>query len=227
VLGGFRRPERLPPSRIAALLESGALVVDTRAAADFAAGHVPGTINIPLNRSFTTWAGWLVPYGHDFYLVVDDRDPRAVDEAVRDLAMIGLDRVAGYFGIGVVAEWAAGGRALETVPQIGPGELAERLGGGDVAVVDVRGRSEWEAGHLPGVGNIPVGYLTQRLAELPRDRPLVLHCQSGARSAIAASVLRAKGLTNVVNLAGGFAEWQRAGHPVERETPAGELVETR
>jgi hydroxyacylglutathione hydrolase len=98
---------------------------------------------------------------------------------------------------------------------------------GDVAVLDVRGRTEWESGHLPGVENIPLGYLTDRLAEIPRDKPLVVHCQSGARSAIATSVLQAQGLTNVVNLTGGFADWQKAGHPVSREVSSEELVGVR
>jgi rhodanese-related sulfurtransferase len=98
---------------------------------------------------------------------------------------------------------------------------------GDVAILDVRGHAEWEAGHLPGVENIPLGYVTDRLDEIPRCKPLVVYCQSGARSAIAASVLRAKGLTNAVNLTGGFAHWQNAGHPVEREVAAGDLVGAR
>ncbi|HEV2148807.1 MAG TPA: rhodanese-like domain-containing protein [Longimicrobiaceae bacterium] len=225
VLGGLERPQRLPEGRLAELLGEGALVVDTRPAAEFAAGHVPGTISIPLNRSFTTWAGWLVPYDRPFYLLVDDAGPGAVDEAVRDLAMIGLDRVAGWFGADVVAAWAAGGRELQTTPQITSAELAQRMGGGGVAVLDVRGAAEWEAGHLPGVPNLPVGYLADRLDEVPRDRPLVVHCQGGARSAIAASVLQAKGFRDVINLAGGYADWQAGGHPTERSAaepaPAG------
>ena len=219
VLGGLKRPQRLPETRLAGVLAEGATVVDARSAAEFAAGHVPGTISIPLNRSFTTWAGWLVPYDRDFYLLLDDAGPQAADEAVRDLAMIGLDRVAGWFGAEAVGAWAAEGRALQTVPQITSAELAERMRDGSVAVLDVRGAAEWEAGHLPGVENVPVGYLADRLDEVPRDRPLVLHCQAGARSAIAASVLQAKGFGNVVNLVGGYAAWQAGGHPVERGAP--------
>jgi len=216
VLGGMPRPPRLEDARLAELLEEGALVVDTRRAADFAAGHVPGTLGIPLNRSFTTWAGWLVPYDRDFYLILDDADPASVDEAVRDLAMIGLDRVAGWFGAGAVDARAAAGGGLQSTPRITSPELAERMRDGSVAVLDVRGAAEWEAGHLPGVGNVPLGYLADRLAEIPRDRPLVVHCQSGMRSAIAAGLLQAKGFTNVIDLAGGYADWKAGGHPTER-----------
>jgi hydroxyacylglutathione hydrolase len=224
ILGHFERPARLPASALAGLLEQGALVVDTRHAADFASAHVPGTINIPLNRSFNTWAGWLVPYDREFYLVVDDQCTHCIDDAVRDLAMIGLDRVSGYFGADVVQAWAAGGRQLASIRQIDARQLAADMASGDVAVVDVRGRAEWEAGHIAGVPNIPVGYLAEHLAELERSKPLVIHCQSGARSAIASSVLQAKGFTNVVNLAGGIAAWLASGQPVERELPAEPLT---
>lgn len=224
LLGGFHRPERTPPSRLEALIGEGALVVDTRAAADYASRYVPGTINIPLNRSFTTWAGWLVPYDRDFYLIVDAACEPCIDEAVRDLAMVGLDRVAGYFTSEVIDAWWAGGRELGSVPQVGIDELARRLRRDDLTVIDVRGRAEWEAGHLPDVMHIPVGYLADRLDEIPRDRPVVVQCQAGARSAIAASVLRAKGLTNVINLVGGFADWERAGYAVERVEGAGDLT---
>ena len=224
VLHGFGRPERLPASRLDDLLESGAIVIDTRHAADFARGHVPGTINIALNKSFNTWAGWLVPFDRDFYLIITDQCTHCVDESVRDLAMIGLDRVTGYFGSEVVDQWAERGRELASIPQITVNELDQRVRDGDVTVLDVRGHAEWEAGHLPGVKNISLGFLSDRLEEIPRDRPLVVHCQSGARSAIATSVLRAKGFSNVVNLTGGFAAWQDAGHPVERSASSDALV---
>lgn len=217
VLGGLRRPQRLAETRLPRLMEQGALVVDTRHAAEYAQAHVPGTINIPLNRSFTTWAGWLIPYDRDFYLVLNDSCTHCVDEAVKDLAMIGLDRVAGYFGTEVLESWSRHGGELGTVPQITSRELAERLRADDVVVLDVRGAAEWEAGHLPGAENIPVGYLAERLAEIPRERPLVVHCQGGGRSAIAASLLLSKGFDNVINLTGGYADWQAADNPTERE----------
>jgi hydroxyacylglutathione hydrolase len=215
LLGGFRRPRRLPETRLPALLESGALVVDTRHAADFAARHVPGTLNIPLNRGFTTWAGWMVPYDRDFYLLLDDACTHCLDRAAKDLAMIGLDRLSGYFGVEVLEAWTADGRELESIPRVTASELAEKLSHGSVAVLDVRGAAEWAAGHLPGVPNIPAGFLADRLGEIPRGRPLVVYCQTGARSAIAASLLQARGFHDVVDLRGGFADWRAGGHPVE------------
>ena len=222
LLNGFRRPPTLANERLASLLEEGALVVDTRHAGDFAAEHVPGTVNIPLNRSFNTWAGWLIPYDRDFYLIVEADCAHCVEEAVKDLATIGLDRIAGVFGGEVVDAWAAEGRPLGIVPQISVDDLAgDALG--DATVVDVRGRVEWEAGRLPDVPNIPLGHLADRLDEIPRDRPVVLHCQSGSRSAIAASLLQAHGFENVHNLSGGYKAWQASGRPVEPGTPEPEL----
>lgn len=214
ILGGLPHPRRLPGAMLGELLEQGAIVVDTRPPADFAAGHVPGTINIPLGGSFTTWSGWLLPYDRDVHLLVEGGDEEVGAAAARDLAMIGLDRVAGIFGSYALEAWTAAGRELATVQQATPGEVAGIMERGEATVLDVRGRSEWEAGHLPGVPNIPAGYLSARLDELPSDRPIVVHCQSGLRSAIAASMLQAHGRNDVINMTGGFAAWREADLPV-------------
>jgi hydroxyacylglutathione hydrolase len=149
------------------------------------------------------------------YLIADDEN--AAGAAVRDLAMIGLDRVAGILGTESLGAWTSTGRTLETVTQLTPSEAAARLERSDVEVIDVRGRTEWEAGHLPGVQNIPLGYLAEHLDELPGDRMVVLQCQGGGRSSIAAALLQSRGMKNVANLAGGYSAWQNAGLPVARD----------
>jgi hydroxyacylglutathione hydrolase len=215
-LGGFRRPERLDDGaldRVAA--DRGALIIDIRPAPDFAAGHLAGTLNIPVGRSFTAWAGALVPSDQELYLVAGDRAESAVDDAARGMAMIGLDRVSGWFGGDALAA-VERRRPLTQVVQRGPSAVAGALARGEVTVIDVRAPAEWEAGHLPGVANLPLASLPGRLDELPRDRPLVVQCQAGSRSSIAASLLRARGFADVANLAGGYAAWERAGLPVER-----------
>ena len=221
VLGGFHPPPRRRDEALAEALRAGATVVDIRPAVEFSNGHVPGTISIPLNRSFNTWAGWLVPYDRDFFLFAASGEAeRRLEEAVRDLAFVGLDRIAGWFGPGALALHGAA-QLLQTTPQMTPAELYERFDTGEVEVVDVRGQTEWSAGHLPGVRNIPLGLLPDHAAELPRDRPIVLHCQSGGRSNIAASVLQAHGFDNVINLQGGYRQWSEEGRPVERGEAAG------
>jgi hydroxyacylglutathione hydrolase len=213
---GEIRPVKLPVDRLAALLSAGATVVDARPAREFALGAVPGTINLPLNRAFTTWSGSLLPYDADLYLLLDDRRQSTVDGVVRQLAGIGLDRVVGYFGTEVLEAWPASRGALQAIPQLDAPEVRAGAAEGRLALLDVRSPWEWEAGHLPGSSNIPVAELEQRLAEIPRDRPLVVHCQSGSRAAIAASLLRARGVADVRVFSGGFAGWTEAGYPVER-----------
>ncbi|HEU4723161.1 MAG TPA: rhodanese-like domain-containing protein, partial [Gemmatimonadaceae bacterium] len=215
-LGGVPRPTRLPAKALHELLDGGQVVVDTRAAAEYAAGHAPGTLNIPLGDSFTTWAGWLLPYDRDIHLLVAAGCAHCLDEAVRDLAMIGLDRVAGVVGADAVESWTDAGNALETVRQVTPEEVARLVARREAVVVDVRGRAEWEEGHVPGAANVPLGYLADRLDELPTDRLVVLQCRSGSRSAIAASVLETHRRANVANLIGGWVAWQRAGLLAER-----------
>jgi hydroxyacylglutathione hydrolase len=238
VLGGIPQPAHRPGVELADALARGAVVVDTRAAAAVAARHVPGTLNNPLGGAFLTWAGALLPDDPELYLIVGHGEPGATPptltngasplaEAVRSLTMIGVDRVAGYFTAEALGAWMAAHGELARTPQMTSDELASRLAAdavarGELAVVDVRGRAEWEAGHLPGVPNIPLGALPDRLAELPRDRPVVLHCQGGSRSAIAASVLRAHGFQDVVNLEGGFRGWAGGGHRVEHPDAAAE-----
>ncbi len=214
ILGGFDVPKRGTASDIAQALANGAAVLDLRPAADFAAAHIPGTLNVPLNKSFSTWAGWLVKYDQPFHLIANESD---VAHAVRELAMIGLDHAAAWYALDVVAEWKASGKPLGTVAKTDAASVAPRIAMGEVTVLDVRNRTEYEAGHLPGSLHIPVGHLTSRLAEIPRDKPIIVQCQAGARSAIATSVLQKLGVTNATDLIGGFAAWEQGGHPVERE----------
>lgn len=206
ILGGFHVPERIAAQTLPELLARKALVIDTRPAPEYAAGHVPGTINIPLNSSFVTWAGWLIQTG-EFYLIVDAATSSSrLAEVARSLALIGLDRIAGYFDAATV-----GGD--KTIDQITAQELSSRIG--EVTVVDVRSANEWRGGHLPGAMHIPLGYLEERSAEIPRSKPVVVQCQSGARSAIAASMLERLGVAKAINLAGGFSGWSSAGLAVE------------
>ncbi len=215
VLGGFPRPAHATRPVLAHALAAGAAVIDLRPAPDFAAGHVPGTLNIPLNKSFSTWAGWLVRYDVDIHLIADDE--ATVARAVRELVMIGLDRVTTWYALSVLDEWARDGGAIGTITRTDADALAPRLARDEVTVIDVRNRTEWDAGHLPGALHIPVGHLSERVASIPRDKPIVLQCQGGARSAIAASVMHRLGVTDAIDLVGGFAAWQAAGHAVVKD----------
>ncbi|HEV8198229.1 MAG TPA: MBL fold metallo-hydrolase [Gemmatimonadales bacterium] len=210
ILGGLALPARLPDHRLGELLGSRAVVLDPRPAADFAAGHFAGTLNIPFNKSFPTYAGSLLPYDRDFYLLVDPGHPERLEQIVRSLAMIGLDTIAGYF---VTTGHPAGPPEPERTSQMTIAALAARAP--DVVVLDVRGRAEWDAGHILGAIHIPLSELPDRVAELPPERPIAVHCQGGGRSAIAASLLLARGFPSVANVTGGFGQWTAAGLPVQ------------
>ncbi len=210
-LGGFPHPPQIAAEKLSALMEDGALVVDTRPATEFAAHHVAGSINIPLNQSFTTWAGSLIPFDREFYLIVSAGDGHIVDEATRDLAMIGLDGLKGYFAAAAIDASSS----IASSEQVSVEDLAKRMQSGGVQVIDVRAATEFEAGHLHGVAHIPLGSLPDRLNEIARDTPIVVHCQGGGRSAIAASILKANGFTDVANLTGGYGEWEKKGLPTE------------
>jgi hydroxyacylglutathione hydrolase len=210
------RPPRVGVPELAAALAAGTPVVDTRPVREYVGRAIPGTINIPANRSFVTWSGSLLPYDRDFYLIAEDRGANGAGDLLRALAGIGLDRVAGTAGSNALDAWQAAGRSIETISPIAMDEVAGAMATGDIGVLDVRSRSEWAAGHLPGAANIPLGELEDRIGELPRQRPLVVQCQTGSRAGIAASLLRARGVTGVRLYGGGFAEWSAAGKSVER-----------
>ncbi len=214
ILGAFPTPAHGDLVSLDRALATGVAVVDSRPASEFAKAHVPGTINVPLGKSFSTWAGWLVRYDVDIHLIADSA--HGIEHAVRELVMIGLDRVTTWYDAAIVGEWRAAGRPTGTVVRTDAATLAPQLAREAVTVVDVRNRSEWDAGHLPGAIHIPVGHLADRLAEIPRDKPIVMQCESGARSAIATSVLQRLGVSGVANLSGGIQGWQRAGHAVVR-----------
>src|SRR5690606_39597454 len=122
----------------------------------------------------------------------------------QDLVMIGLDRLVGYF---LWEEVRAARDAFESTGQISAAELSERLGSGDLVVLDVRSEAEWHEGHLAGARHVPLGELRDRVAELPRDRTVVVHCLGGTRSAIGSSILQAAGITGAINFAGGYNAW--------------------
>jgi len=190
-------------------------IVDARPAATFAAGFIPGTLNIPAGKLFTTWAGSLLDYDRDVVLLVEEEDAGGehATALARQLAMIGHDRVTAWGGSAVFEGWHRAGGRLEKIPSVDAQTLAAR-DPSELQLIDVRGDAEWREGHIPGARHLFLGDLDDASAELRRDLPIVVSCQGGTRSSIAASLLRARGFIDVQNFAGGFAEWKRLGLPV-------------
>ncbi len=213
VLGSLREPPRLADDDLAAALERGDVVVDVRATKDVLAGAIPGTLGIPVGGSFPTWAGWLLPYDRAVSLLADD--PARVLAAVRQLSLIGLDRVTGWYGAGAYAAWERARGPLAVTQAIGAADAFARAGRGELVMLDVRGAEEYASGHVPGARHVPLGELPDRANELPRDRPVALFCGGGTRSRIGVSVLRRAGFTQLLDQGGGFPAHAAAGLPVE------------
>lgn len=223
ILGKPPTAPRLGAAGLTTALAQGARVVDIRRTADYARGYVPGTINMPLGSSFVVRAGWILSYDADFFLLTDAEDDGTVKAALAELAMIGLDRCAGWFGGDVLAAArSVGAQAL--VPQVDPAGLAALLARDAVTLIDVRNGDEWAEGHIAGAVHIPLGRLEERLDEVDTSRPVVVQCRTGSRSSIAASLLQARGVADVRNLAGGIVAWENAALPVvpEESTVAGD-----
>jgi hydroxyacylglutathione hydrolase len=206
---------RLDAAAVREAIASGAWVIDVRGSADFARAHVPGTINIPASKSLATYAGTVLDYEKP--IVVIARTQEQALHVIGQLAMIGLDMTAGFATLDVLQQMKSEGRPLAGVQLIDPRTLADKTAGNGVRVVDVRGRSEWNQGHLPNATHVYLGDVVEKTDTWKRGERIVLHCQSGTRSSIAASLLMARGFTDVTNLSGGFDAWRKAGLPVSRD----------
>jgi len=204
--------KKLTKEDFSTALKKGVKVIDTRLKADFASGFIPGTINIQGNNAFATWMGWLVSYEEPFILIAPEEKH---DDLVRKLMRIGLDNVYGY--VPDVSVWKELGHELERGNVISLKEFKEILSTNHTQIVDLRGASEYKAGHLKGAENVFVGTLEANIAKIKKDQPVVIHCQSGDRTALGYSLLVKHGYHNVKNYSGGIAEWINEGNPVITE----------
>nr|HMQ55811.1 rhodanese-like domain-containing protein [Anaerolineae bacterium] len=148
-------------------------------------------------------------YDQPFYLIAAEN---ALPGLVRNLISIGLDNIDGVFDPEVVTRQTQ----LQHYDSASLDQIADKVVNGEVVVLDVRGTSEWNEGHIPGARHIMLGYLPERLSELPTDKPVVVHCRTNNRSAIGASLLQAKGFKNVIKLTEGYQGWAKAHLPIER-----------
>lgn len=194
---------RLSREQFIAAYNQGIKVIDTRNKAEFAKGFIPGSLNIQGNNSFSTWCGWLLNYQEQFMLVAEASQ---MEDLTRKLMRIGLDNIYGY-----VDNIADLGIPLQKADVIGMEEFAAHIKKGDAQIVDVRGLTEYEQGHIEGAEHVFVGTIGNNLDKISREKPVIIHCQAGDRSAIAYSVLRKYGFDNVKNYSGGMKEWKEKG----------------
>jgi hydroxyacylglutathione hydrolase len=214
----------LPPLRpieskeLETLLAEGGIALDVRPGDQFAAGHVPGSVNIALSGQFASWAGALLGLSARPVLIAESQE--AISEAQTRLARVGLEDARGYLKGGVAA-WSAAGLPLATLDQITVEALSNRLQGPGLQVLDVRREPEWEAGHIAGAFWWPLDNFKVAPPEIDRNTPIAVHCKGGYRSMIACSLLQRAGFRSVVNVAGGFDAWQQAKLSVVTEKPVG------
>jgi glyoxylase-like metal-dependent hydrolase (beta-lactamase superfamily II)/rhodanese-related sulfurtransferase len=205
--------EAFTPDQVLDRQRAGDLVLDTRPAKEFGAGHVPGSVNIPLAGQFAGSAGTLLGLDHDLITVAEDQ--AAVEESRTRLARVGFERVVGYLD-GGMTRWAGDQKPTAHIMQISAAELKRELSEepGSIQIVDVRRKAEWDQGHIPGALHKPLDHVTEMLGDLDAAKPVVVHCKGGYRSAIACSLIQRAGFENVTNLIGGIDAWQSTGQEV-------------
>jgi rhodanese-related sulfurtransferase/glyoxylase-like metal-dependent hydrolase (beta-lactamase superfamily II) len=191
--------------------DAGAQILDVRDPAEYAKGHLAGTINIGLGGQYATWAGTVLDNTKPIVIIAE---PGREQEAALRLGRIGFDHVKGYMNRGMEA-LAGRPDLLWPTERISAPILAEELASADPPLLlDIRNPREWATKHIDGSVNIPLNHLQERIAEIPRDRRLAVHCAGGYRSSIAASILHQYGITHLIEMAGGLAAWEAAQLPV-------------
>ena len=200
----------LSPEELIAKQAAGAVVLDTRPAPQFFAGHIPGAVHIALAGQYASWAATILGLDKEIILVAEDEEQ--LDQSRTRLARVGIERVIGALD-GGMQSW--GSRKMAAIDQISVEDLHRQLT--DIQVIDVRRESEWEEGHIEGAHLMALHVLETKLASLDRDRPVAVHCKGGYRSAIAASLVQRAGFQNVRNVTGGFDAWRACGLPEIRE----------
>lgn len=182
--------------------QTNALILDTRDPQVFAKGFIPNSINIGLNGQFAPWVGALIPdLKQEILLVTEDGK---VQEAITRLARVGYDNTIGYLEGGIEA-WQNSGKEIDQIESISAEEFETVLNTNDhVSALDVRKPGEYEAEHLEATLTRPLDYINDWTTEIHPNETYYIHCAGGYRSMIAASILKARGINNVIDIAGGY-----------------------
>lgn len=200
-------PAPIDPRSLEVALGQGAQLVDTRSAEAFAGAHVPASLAIPADM-LAAWAGWLLDYDRDVYLIVDRQ--QELDGIVRTLYRLGFDRIRGYLRNGLRA-WATSGRDFRTLPVVHAKELPARGRSSKNVLLDVRSLTEYAAGHIPGSRHHYAGEITDKIYGWPDDTWVTTYCESGRRAVIAAAALRRLGYQNVEVCLGSMQAYRALG----------------
>ncbi|TMF85265.1 MAG: hypothetical protein E6I11_06150 [Chloroflexi bacterium] len=197
----------LTADEVARMMDDGAAVVDVRIGRDYDRGHIPGSYNVGIDGPVSAWVGWLIARGRPLILV--GGGDKELHKAQRQLLRIGYDTIAGGLDGGIEA-WQSSGREVSTFETIDVEDMAQWvLSAEPMTVVDTRDEHEWVAGHVPGAVHMYVPDVPLRADEIPRDAPVAVHCASGYRAGIAASLLEQAGLKRIIHVNGEYSDWDR------------------
>lgn len=194
--------------------DAGAQILDVRDPAEYAKGHLAGSINIGLGGQYATWAGTVLDRTKPIVIIAE---PGREQEAALRLGRIGFDHVKGYLKNGMEALAGRPDLVWPTERVVAPIVAEELAAPHPPLVLDVRAPREWASKHMAGSLNVPLNHLQERVSEIPRDRRIAVHCAGGYRSSIAISILHQNGITNLIEMVGGIAAWEAAKLPVVSE----------
>ena len=211
LLGCLPLPAPLSAAEFRAEINKGAIIVDTSEEGAFGGIHIKGAYSIWL-EGLPAFAGWVIPYDKPILLVLENQTN--LEKAVHYLIRAGYDNIAGYL-YGGMESWYNAGLPIESLPLISANQLKNMLDHNEkLLILDTRSQEEWDSGHIKGALHIYVGYLEQRLAEVPRDKPVVVYCRTGHRAGLGASILLRANYQVVYNFPGSIKAWTAAGFPV-------------
>jgi len=187
-----------------------ALVLDVRPEADYIKGHIPNSVFIGLNGGFAPWVGALITDIKQPIVLVVPEGKSA--EAVTRLSRVGYDHTLGYLKGGINA-WKASGREIDTLESVSVEEFANRAKASDINILDVRKDGEYQSMHIEGAQHFSLDFINEKMNEISKDKTYYVHCAGGYRSVIAASILKARGFNNLIDVAGGFGAIQKTDLP--------------
>lgn len=200
-----------PPDFEAAVNDTGALVLDVRTQGEFVKGHIPRSIFIGLNGDFAPWVGALVADVQQPILLVVPEGKE--EETVTRLSRVGFDNTLGFLD-GGFESWKAAGKEIDTITSVPAAEVKEDIEAKKLPVFDVRKETEFISEHVPEAENTPLGTINTYLSAFPKEGQFLLHCAGGYRSVIAASILKSRGIHNMIDIQGGFGAIKKSGVPV-------------
>jgi hydroxyacylglutathione hydrolase len=209
-LGSLPLPSPLLPSDFKDTMERGGMVIDTRYPAAFGGAHIKGAYSIWL-EGLPVFAGWVLDYDKPILLVLEDQ--HHLEKAVRYLIRVGYDRIIGYLKGGVEG-WYNAGFPVEHLPVLTVHEVKAKLNRREkLTILDVRSENEWNEGHIKGALHVYVGHIKEKMADVPKDKPVAIFCNVGRRAGLGASILLQEDYREVCNVLGGMSAWRAAGYP--------------